>query len=128
MRIERVLHVQLMIPAGREDEARAFYCGLLGLHEIDKPEVLKRRGGLWLEQDDFQIHLGAEKYFADRSERREHVAFLVDNLEDARKTLAAAAIEIKDGDQIPGHRRFEFRDPFGNRLEFLTISDRALGS
>jgi catechol 2,3-dioxygenase-like lactoylglutathione lyase family enzyme len=117
--ILRVLHVQIMIPAGCEDEARAFYCGLLGLREVEKPEVLQRRGGLWVEHGDFQIHIGAEPDFDRARRRREHVAFLVTDLETERMTLRGAGIELVDGDQLPGFRRFEFRDPFGNRLEFL---------
>jgi catechol 2,3-dioxygenase-like lactoylglutathione lyase family enzyme len=29
-------HVQLAMPAGREDEARAFFCGVLGMSEVPK--------------------------------------------------------------------------------------------
>lgn len=119
MPILRVLHVQIMIPAGCEDEARSFYCGLLGLSEIEKPEILRRRGGLWVEHGDFQIHIGVEADFDRSRRRREHVAFLVPDLEAERGALRTAGIEITDGDQIPGFCRFEFRDPFGNRLEFL---------
>jgi len=43
----------------------------------------------------------------------------VDDLENLRVTLADAGIEILDGIPIPGYSRFEFRDPFGNRVEFL---------
>lgn len=123
MKLLSVLHVQIMIPRGGEVEARAFYCGLLGLREVEKPEILKRRGGFWLEHGGFQIHIGVEDDSPDRSGRREHVAFLVEDLEAARRELLAANIGVRDGDQIPGYRRFEFRDPFGNRLEFLqTVS------
>ena len=33
MRSSTVNHVQITIPPGAEDQARAFYCGLLGLSE-----------------------------------------------------------------------------------------------
>jgi catechol 2,3-dioxygenase-like lactoylglutathione lyase family enzyme len=109
-----------MIPAGAEAEARAFYCGLLGLREIEKPEILRKRGGFWLEHGDFQIHVGVEASF-DRSKlRREHVAFHVDDLEAARAELTAAGVAITEGDQLQNVRRFEFRDPFGNRIELLS--------
>jgi len=119
MNLLRVLHVQIMIPAGAEDEARAFYCGLLGLREVEKPEILKRRGGFWLEHGDFQIHVGVEATFDRTKQRREHVAFLVPDLEAARAELVAATVALTDGDQLPDFKRFEFRDPFGNRLELL---------
>jgi len=35
--------------------------------------------------------------------------------------LQQAGLETEDGVPIPGMRRFECRDPFGNRLEFLQI-------
>jgi catechol 2,3-dioxygenase-like lactoylglutathione lyase family enzyme len=119
MQLLRALHVQIMIPAGAEDEARRFYCGLLGLREIEKPEVLRKRGGFWLELGDFQIHVGVEAAFDRSKQRREHVAFLVPYLDAARAELIAANVAITDGDQLPDFRRFEFRDPFGNRLELL---------
>ncbi len=119
MKLGRVLHVQFMIPAGCEDEARAFYCDLLGLREVEKPEILRRRGGLWLEHEDFQLHVGAEASFDRMKQRREHVAFQVADLEAARLELAAAGVAIVQGDQLPAFVRFEFRDPFGNRIELL---------
>lgn len=119
MQLSRVLHVQIMIPTGCEDEARAFYCGLLGLREIEKPEILKKRGGFWLEHGEFQIHVGVEPDFDRTKKRREHIAFLVGDLEVARAELVAAGVALTDGDQLPEFRRFEFRDPFGNRLELL---------
>ena len=38
-------HVQLAMPRGREDAARSFYAGLLGMTELEKPPVLAARGG-----------------------------------------------------------------------------------
>jgi hypothetical protein len=38
-------HVQLAIPVGGEDEARQFWCGLMGFIELPKPESLAKRGG-----------------------------------------------------------------------------------
>ncbi|MBV9932803.1 MAG: glyoxalase, partial [Actinobacteria bacterium] len=47
MPILNVDHVQLAMPAGREDEARRFYRDLLGLPETPKPPHLAKRGGCW---------------------------------------------------------------------------------
>jgi hypothetical protein len=33
--------------------------------------------------------------------------------------LLAAGAQILESVPIPGYRRFEFRDPFGNRVEFI---------
>jgi len=111
-------HVQISIPVGSEDEARAFYCGILGLKEIPKPDSLAGRGGFWLELADAQIHFGAEDGI-ERQKTKGHAAYLVDDLDTWRRTLVKGGYDVKDGIPIPGYDRFEFRDPFGNRVEFL---------
>lgn len=40
MGLTRIHHVQIAIPKGREEDARAFYAGVLGLEAISKPEEL----------------------------------------------------------------------------------------
>ena len=119
--IRGIHHAQVSIPVGAEDEARAFYCGVLGLTEIPKPDSLAGRGGFWLQLDGTQIHFGTEDG-VDRSRSKAHVAYHVSDLEGWRETLSAAGVEIIDGIPIPGLDRFEFRDPFGNRVEFLETS------
>lgn len=113
-------HAQITIPKDAEDEARAFYCGVLGLNEIPKPAELAGRGGFWLEVGDRQLHVGTEDV-SNRPTSKAHVAYRVDSLDDARERLTTAGVNLKDGIQIPGCRRFEFRDPFGNRIEFLEV-------
>jgi len=111
-------HAQITIPKGAEDKAREFYCGILGLKEIRKPAELSGRGGFWLEVGDRQLHVGTEDG-ADPSKSKAHVAYQVDDIEASRKTLTENGVKILDGIPIPGMTRFEFRDPFGNRVEFL---------
>jgi len=118
MTLKAVHHVQISIPKGAEDEARAFYRDLLGLREIPKPDSLVGRGGFWLELGATQIHFGTEDD-VDRRKTKGHAAYLVEDLEDWRQKLAGVGCEIIDGIPIPGYQRFEFRDPFGNRVEFL---------
>ena len=116
--IVRIHHAQITIPKGAETECRRFYCDLLGLHEIPKPASLQERGGFWLELGEVQIHIGTEET-VERSASKAHVAYEVDGLADWRKTLQEYGLKILDGIAIPGYERFEFRDPFGNRVEFL---------
>lgn len=116
--IKAAHHVQISIPVETEDEAREFYCGILGMTEIPKPEALQGRGGFWLELDGFQIHFGTEDGI-DRAKTKGHVAYLVTDLDGWREKLTAHGCTIKEGIPIPHYRRFEFRDPFGNRVEFL---------
>lgn len=121
--IKAAHHVQISIPVGAEDEARDFYCGVLGLSEIPKPDVLAGRGGFWLELGGFQIHFGAEDG-VDRKKTRGHLAYLVVDLDSWRQKLIDAGCEVIEGIPIPGYDRFEFRDPFGNRVEFLEQMDQ----
>ena len=125
--LEAVHHVQISIPVGGEDAAREFYCGVLGLTEIHRPEELNGLGGFWLELGGFQIHFGAEDGI-DRARTKSHTAYLVSDLDHWSKRLTDAGCSVLDGIQIPDLRRIEFRDPFGNRIEFLeklNLSHRA---
>ena len=116
--ILKVQHAQITIPKGSETEAREFYCAFLGLKEIPKPESLQGRGGFWMESGDFQIHVGTEDGF-DRSKTKAHIAYEVENLDGWRAKLENRGVKILEGVPIPNYNRFEFRDPFGNRVEFL---------
>lgn len=111
-------HVQITVPANAVAQARDFYCGLLGLREVEKPAVLQERGGFWLQVGDRQVHVGAEDG-VERQRTKAHVAYAVTDLAGWRTRLADAGIEILDGIPIPGCSRFEFRDPFGNRVEMI---------
>ncbi|MBO0822491.1 MAG: VOC family protein [Actinobacteria bacterium] len=110
-------HVQLACPAGSEELSRAFYSGVLGLAEIDKPPALARRGGCWFRGHDIELHLGVEDDF--RPARKAHPALQVVGLDDWGRRLSAAGYPVNFDDGFPGMRRFYSADPHGNRLEFL---------
>ena len=111
-------HAQITIPRDEDERAREFYCGLLGLHEIPKPPELQGRGGFWLQLSNLQIHVGVEDGF-DRTKTKAHVAYLVDDLEHVRELLRTRGIIEKESIPLVGMKRFECRDPFGNRMEFI---------
>ena len=117
MRVEAVDHVQLAMPAGREDEARAFYSGLLGIPEQPKPPHLAVRGGCWFESTTVKLHLGVEADF--RPAKKAHPALLVSDLPALVRVLRAAGVELVDDEPLEGHDRVYAYDPFGNRLELL---------
>lgn len=119
MKIERLHHAQITIPTGKEAEARAFYCDLLGLQEIEKPESLKANGGFWLQlAENVQVHVGVEADF-DRSQTKAHLAYQVDDVTAWTLLLREHGFEAKGNTPIEGFERIEFRDPFGNRIELI---------
>lgn len=110
-------HVQLAMPAGREEEARRFYSGLLGFAEQIKPANLAMRGGCWFTCGPIKLHLGVEQDF--RPARKAHPAFLVDDLATLRKTLETAGCHVVEDEPLEGYHRFYVHDPFGNRIEMM---------
>jgi catechol 2,3-dioxygenase-like lactoylglutathione lyase family enzyme len=116
IQFKRFDHVQVCIPLGTEAQAREFYGGLLGLEEIEKPEVLKKNGGMWFAVADVQLHVGAEDAVAPS---KRHPAFEVEDVPGVRAYLERSGVRTKDEETVPGMRRFSFFDPFGNRIELL---------
>ncbi len=110
-------HVQLAIPAGGESVARGFYGGVLGMSEVDKPEVLRARGGCWFRGGGWEVHLGVEGDFVPA--RKAHPGVLVRGLDDLAAALTAAGRDVEWDPHFPGHRRLYAHDDHGNRLEFL---------
>jgi catechol 2,3-dioxygenase-like lactoylglutathione lyase family enzyme len=114
-------HVQLSAPTGSESIARAFWCDVLGLGEVEKPAELAARGGNWFRGHGIEIHVGVEAEF--RPARRAHPGFQVHDIDAWATRLERSGHEIRWDDLFPGMRRFYTADPFGNRLEFLEPTD-----
>ncbi len=110
-------HVQLAMPEGGGDEARAFYVGLLGFREVDKPQNLAGRGGCWFEAGYARLHLGVEKDF--RPTLKAHPAILLDKLDIVCRILEGAGCRLQEDVGIAGYRRRYVFDPFGNRIELM---------
>lgn len=110
-------HVQLAMPRGEEEAARAFYGDALGLDEVAKPPELAKRGGAWFRSGALEVHLGVEEGFTPA--RKAHPGILTDDLDGLAARLTAAGQNVRPDDAFPGHRRFYVDDCFGNRLEFL---------
>ncbi|MER1957235.1 MAG: VOC family protein [Solibacillus sp.] len=111
-------HAQITIPKGTEEKAKDFYCQVLGLEEIEKPVSLQGRGGFWLQVGDKEVHVGTEEGF-DRITTKAHLAYQVEDVSYWRSVLIENGIKILDSVPIPNFDRFEFRDPFGNRVEMI---------
>lgn len=117
MPFTRVDHVQLAMPAGEEEKARAFYRDLLGMVELPKPPELAKRGGCWFASGPVQIHLGVEKDF--RAAKKAHPALLCGDYDALIAELRAEGIEVVSDDANPGVIRCYVHDPFGNRIELI---------
>ncbi|WP_404349121.1 VOC family protein [Sutcliffiella horikoshii] len=115
--INKIDHVQLAMPKGLEDDARRFYGEILGFGEVEKPEPLRKRGGVWFSRGDVQLHLGVEEPFIPA--KKAHPAFEVHQIEEFKHYLSSQAVEYTVDDNLPGANRIYVSDPFGNRLEFL---------
>lgn len=111
-------HVQIAMPPGEEQRARAFYVNLLGFTEIPKPGALAKRGGAWFESGTTQLHLGVEPDF--RPARKAHPAFIVDDLDGLIARIKNAGHEMDTSQPaLDGFKRAHVFDPFGNRIELM---------
>jgi catechol 2,3-dioxygenase-like lactoylglutathione lyase family enzyme len=108
VRVTGIDHVQVAAPPGCEAEARHFYGGLLGMEEIEKPEELRPRGGVWFRCGAQQLHVGVQEDFVPSS--KAHPAFVVTGLDELVLRLENVT---KDGP------RCYTADPWGNRIEIL---------
>jgi catechol 2,3-dioxygenase-like lactoylglutathione lyase family enzyme len=111
-------HVQLALPAGGEDRARAFYGRLLGMIELPKPQELVKRGGCWFGSGSVQLHLGVEADF--RPAKKAHPGLRCADYDALIERLRAAGVEVRQDDSIPDVRRCHVCDPFGNRIELIS--------
>ena len=118
MKIIRLDHAQITVNKADVEAARTFYLDTLGFREIPKPEVLLKRGGFWIGIGDQQLHVGVEEG-VDRAATKAHLAYEVEGIAAWRAFFAGRNVETSGNDPIPGFDRFEFRDPFGNRVEFI---------
>jgi catechol 2,3-dioxygenase-like lactoylglutathione lyase family enzyme len=110
-------HVQVVIPRGGEEQARAFYGDVLGMPEIPIPEALAGQATRWFRSGSAELHIGVEEPFTPA--RKAHPALLTTDLDALQSALETAGHEcVRSDGEIPGVRRFHTTDPFGNRLEF----------
>ena len=119
----RIHHVQVGMPAGGEDDARAFYVDGLGLVEVPKPAELAKRGGAWFRSPGgAEIHVGVED--PHRPQAKAHPALAVET-EEALEAMGARLADLgfdvdwSQRHNADGFQRFHTHDPFGNRVEIV---------
>ena len=125
-------HVQVACPPGGEATARRFYADGLGLVEVDKPQPLRARGGVWFRGYDghggttVEIHVGAEEPFVPA--RKAHPGILLDDertLEEiaARLERLGFPVDRTERHTFPGYVRVHTSDGHGNRVELLGLGE-----
>jgi catechol 2,3-dioxygenase-like lactoylglutathione lyase family enzyme len=116
-------HVQIAAPRGCEEDARRFFGDVLGLSEIEKPPALRTRGGVWFTVGAQELHVGIEEPFAPA--RKAHPALRVapDRLDALAERLSNAGATVAWDAALPGARRFYTHDPWGNRIELLSLGE-----
>jgi len=110
----RIDHVQIAIPVGAENAARAFYSEILGLSEVPKPSVMAARGGAWFENGEVRVHVGPEDPFVPA--RKAHPALVMHHL---REFVEASDLDVTWNTEIADVVRCHVVDPFGNRIELI---------
>ena len=73
--ITELHHVQITIPTGSKAQERVFYCGVLGLSEVPKPDALKQHGSFWIRLGDNEVHIRTEDD-VNRGQTNGHFAYV----------------------------------------------------
>jgi catechol 2,3-dioxygenase-like lactoylglutathione lyase family enzyme len=115
-------HIQLAAPPGCEEAARAFYGDLLGLVEIEKPDLLRGRGGVWFALGEQQLHIGVEEQFRPALKAHPALRVAAGQLDELAGRLSEAGVQVQWDDELPGVRRFFSADPWGNRIELCAAA------
>lgn len=111
--------MQVAAPVGSEDAARRFYGELLGLSEMEKPEALRGRGGVWFACGEHQLHVGIEPDFSPATKAHPALRVAPSDLDRLAERLRGAGVEVRWDEAIPDVRRFYVTDPWGNRIELI---------
>jgi catechol 2,3-dioxygenase-like lactoylglutathione lyase family enzyme len=113
-------HVSIVV--ADVERSRAFYGGVLGLPEIDRPEM--GLGGAWFQAGPVQLHLIVPPPGIDVGARPEklspiapHLAFAIERYEATRDGLQAAGLEVLELGAAVG--QMWVADPDGNIVELI---------
>lgn len=120
MKRPRIQHVSIPRPPGSGVQTRAFYGQLLGLPEKPVPQSIQHLDLIWFDLGDLELHCFSEEPRHDTSGR--HFCLEVEDVAAMRSQLVTAGYTPWEPEVIPGRPRFFCRDPFGNIVEFTTIT------
>lgn len=114
-------HVQLAAPSGCEEQAREFFGRVLGLHELAKPDALQGRGGVWFRIGAQELHIGVQEPFSPALKAHPALGVASEQLDALAARLSAAGANVVWDQSLDGKRRFYTQDPWGNRIELLSV-------
>src|SRR2546422_730162 len=105
--------------------SRAFFGGVLGLPEIERPGF--QFAGAWYALGDRQLHIienpGEQAAAASRLSRSDHMALEVADVNAVRATLNQHGIAYQEGgNRQLGMEQIFCRDPDGHVIEFVRYS------
>ncbi len=119
--IQTLHHAALTVPTSGLEEARRFYTGLLGLQEAPRPEAELGRPGIWYRLGETELHIQCRDTVPG-DPGGYHPALVVDDVRGLRVHLQSNGVEIIEAQPLNDRERFFARDPFGNRIEFLSLA------
>lgn len=113
MQLEGIHHVSINVQD--VDAAVTFYCSVLGLEQLARPEL--GFPGAWLKTGAQEVHLLGIASTAPPKEQ--HFAFAVADLAQVQNKLEQAGVKCSKAMEINGVCLQAFaHDPSGNMLEF----------
>ncbi len=113
MQLDGIHHVSINV--SDLDAALAFYVGVLGMTQLQRPDL--NVPGAWLASGDQELHLLQTD--SGPPLKQQHFAFRVADVDAARHALTEAGCRASEPVEIVGVCRQTFtRDPSGNLVEF----------
>jgi hypothetical protein len=90
------------------------------LVEVEKPESLRGRGGVWFRCGEQQLHIGVEDDFVPARKAHPAIRVAVGEFDVLAERLQDAGEQVVWDEALAGVRRFYSQDPWGNRIEQLS--------
>ena len=124
--LRQLHHAAITVPTEGLAEAKRFYGGVLELTEASRPDAELGRPGAWYILGETELHIQCRDD-APSPDADYHPAFIVGDVTALRASLEDKDVEVIDAPTLMGRERFFCRDPFGNRLEFMTMPGERAG-
>jgi len=113
-------HLQVCIPPGTEETARAFWSGIIGLEEVPQAPELNSVTGCWFRLGAVGLHIGVQDPFVPS--QKAHPALRISDraaLDVLVARLEAAGHPVEWAEVPVAEARCKVRDPFGNQVELV---------